>query len=58
MVMGYAGSPINAGALAMLAGLVIVPLVSFITPRPDAARTDALFRESYANLHDNRIDAD
>ncbi|MDR2032372.1 MAG: sodium:solute symporter [Azoarcus sp.] len=58
MVLGYAGSPINAGALAMLAGLAIVPLVSLITPRPDAARTDALFRDSYANLHDNRIDAD
>ncbi|MDR2260566.1 MAG: sodium:solute symporter [Azoarcus sp.] len=58
MLLGYVGSPINAGALAMLAGLAIVPLVSFITPRPDAARTDALFRESYANLHDNRIDAD
>ena len=29
-------SPINAGAFCMLAGLVIVPLVSLITPAPDA----------------------
>ena len=28
-------SPINAGAFAMLAGLVIVPAVSLITPKPD-----------------------
>ncbi|MDR2637561.1 MAG: sodium:solute symporter, partial [Zoogloeaceae bacterium] len=43
MLLGYI-SPINAGALAMLAGLVIVPLVSLVTPRPDAERVDALFR--------------
>ncbi|MDR1210478.1 MAG: sodium:solute symporter [Clostridiales bacterium] len=36
-------SPINAGAFAMLAGLVIVPVVSRLTPKPDAARTDAAF---------------
>ena len=58
MLFGYVGSPINAGALAMLAGLVIVPLVSFLSPRPDAEKTDALFRESYLNLHDTQIDAD
>ncbi len=28
-------SPINAGAFCMIAGLVIVPLVSLITPKPD-----------------------
>ncbi|MBQ5398988.1 MAG: sodium:solute symporter [Ruminococcus sp.] len=28
-------SPINCGAFAMLAGLVIVPLISLITPKPD-----------------------
>jgi SSS family solute:Na+ symporter/sodium/proline symporter len=57
MALGVS-SPINAGALAMLAGLVIVPLVSLVTPPPDAARVDALFRESYLNFHDARIDAD
>ncbi|MCL2075874.1 MAG: sodium:solute symporter [Betaproteobacteria bacterium] len=51
-------SPINAGALAMLAGLAIVPVVSWLTPRPDAEQTSALFRESYLNLHDTKIDAD
>ncbi|MCL2022154.1 MAG: sodium:solute symporter [Betaproteobacteria bacterium] len=51
-------NPINAGALAMLAGLVIVPLVSWLTPRPDAEQTSTLFRESYLNLHDMKIDAD
>jgi SSS family solute:Na+ symporter/sodium/proline symporter len=58
MVWKYIASPINAGALAMLAGLAIVPLVSFVTPQPDAGHVDALFRDSYLNLHDNRIDAD
>lgn len=28
-------SPINAGAIAMLAGLVLVPAVSLVTPKPD-----------------------
>jgi len=58
MIWGYIASPINAGALAMLAGLGIVPLVSRFTPRPDANKTNTLFRESYFNLHDNKIDAD
>ncbi|MDR2207378.1 MAG: sodium:solute symporter [Azoarcus sp.] len=57
-LLGYVISPINAGALAMLAGLVIVPLVSWLTPHLDAERTSALFKESYLNLHDTKIDAD
>ena len=36
-------SPINSGAVAMLAGFVIVPVVSFITKAPDRRFTDALF---------------
>ena len=36
-------SPINSGAVAMLAGFVIVPLVSFVTKAPDRRFTDALF---------------
>ena len=28
-------SPINAGAIAMMAGLIIVPVVSLITPKPE-----------------------
>jgi SSS family solute:Na+ symporter/sodium/proline symporter len=58
MMWGYIKSPINAGALTMLAGLAIVPLVSLFTPKPDAARVHALFKESYINLHDNKIDAE
>ena len=36
-------SPINCGAVAMLAGLVIVPIVSLITPKPDQALVDESF---------------
>ncbi|MBP5291439.1 MAG: sodium:solute symporter family protein [Lachnospiraceae bacterium] len=36
-------SPINAGAFCMLAGLVIVPIVSVLTPKPDKKMVDAAF---------------
>jgi SSS family solute:Na+ symporter len=36
-------SPINAGAIAMLAGLVIVPIVSLVTPKPDKKLVDSCF---------------
>ena len=36
-------SPINAGALAMLAGLIIVPVVSLFTKAPDKKMVDAAF---------------
>ena len=36
-------SPINAGAFCMLAGLVIVPLVSLVTPKPDKKHTKKVF---------------
>lgn len=36
-------SPINCGAIAMLAGLVIVPVVSLITPKQDAADLEHIF---------------
>ena len=36
-------SPINCGAFAMLAGLVIVPVVSLFTRKPDAALVDEAF---------------
>lgn len=36
-------SPINCGAFAMLAGLVIVPVVSLFTKKPDAALVDDAF---------------
>jgi SSS family solute:Na+ symporter/sodium/proline symporter len=58
MVFGFINSPINAGAIAMVGGLVIVPLVSLVSPRPDASAADALFAESYRNLHEYPVDAD
>jgi len=36
-------SPINAGAFCMIAGLVIVPLVSLCTPKPDARLVEDAF---------------
>lgn len=36
-------SPINCGAIAMLAGLVIVPVVSLFTPKPDKKLVDSAF---------------
>ena len=36
-------SPINAGAFCMIAGLVIVPVVSFLTRKPDQALIDHVF---------------
>ena len=36
-------SPINAGAFCMLAGMVIVPVVSLLSPRPDPVRVADIF---------------
>ena len=36
-------SPINCGAFAMLGGMVIVPLVSAFTSRPDEQKIDSVF---------------
>ena len=36
-------SPINAGAFCMIAGLIIVPVVSLITPAPDKELVDSAF---------------
>lgn len=40
----YFTSPINAGVLAMLLGLVIVPLVSILTPVRDRNAVDEMFK--------------
>ena len=37
-------SPINAGAFAMVAGLVIIPVVSIFTPAPNSALVDDCFK--------------
>ena len=36
-------SPINAGAFCMLIGLVIVPVISLFTPKPDAELVENAF---------------
>ncbi len=36
-------SPINAGAFCMIAGLVIVPVVSLVTKAPDKAKLEEIF---------------
>ena len=43
MFLKYIASPINAGALAMIAGLAVVPVISIITPKLQKADMDALF---------------
>ncbi|MBQ3094224.1 MAG: sodium:solute symporter family protein [Clostridia bacterium] len=36
-------SPINAGAFVMLAGLILVPVVSLLTKKPNSAQVDEVF---------------
>ncbi len=43
MFLHYIASPINAGAIAMVAGLIIVPAVSLVTPKLERGKMDALF---------------
>ena len=43
MFIGFIESPINAGAVAMAVGLVVVPVVSLITPKPDKEKVDDIF---------------
>ena len=43
MFIGYIASPINAGAIAMIAGLIIVPIVSVLSPKPDTEKVDQIF---------------
>lgn len=46
-------SPINAGAAAMIAGLILVPIVSLLTPKMDQKQVDTLFEcyEETAVVH-------
>jgi len=43
MYFHFIASPINAGAIAMVAGLIVVPVVSLFTPKMDAKKMDELF---------------
>ncbi|MDD6181503.1 MAG: sodium:solute symporter [Desulfovibrionaceae bacterium] len=58
----FLSSPINAGVLAMLAGLVIVPVVSIVTAAPERAAVDAMFasysRKVTVNASTSLSDAD
>lgn len=46
----YLQSPINCGAFAMLAGLIIVPVVSLFTKAPDRAAVDDMF-----SIYDEKV---
>ncbi|MCC8013975.1 MAG: sodium/solute symporter [Eubacterium sp.] len=39
----FIASPINAGAIAMIGGLILVPVVSLVTPKFEKAFTDKIF---------------
>ena len=39
----YIASPINAGAIAMVAGLIVVPVVSWITPKMKEEEVEPIF---------------
>jgi SSS family solute:Na+ symporter len=43
MIFHYIKSPINAGAFTMLFGMVIIPLVSLLSPRMNSAKVDEIF---------------
>lgn len=43
MFFKFIASPINAGAIAMVAGLIIVPVVSLITPKMKKEKVDEIF---------------
>lgn len=43
MLFKYIQSPINAGAIAMVAGLIIVPLVSLLTPKLKREKVEEVF---------------
>ena len=43
MFLGFIESSINAGAAAMALSLIVVPVVSLVTPRPDREKVDEIF---------------
>lgn len=43
LLLKYIASPINAGALAMVAGLIIVPAVSLLTPKMKKEQVNEIF---------------
>ncbi len=43
MFIGFISSPIVAGAIAMIVGLIVVPVVSLITKKPDGEKMNEIF---------------
>ena len=43
MFFKFIASPINAGAIAMVAGMFVVPIVSLVTPKMDTSHVDTVF---------------
>ena len=43
MFWKFIASPINAGAVAMIAGLIVVPLVSWLTPKMNTENVEEVF---------------
>ena len=43
MFLNYINSPINAGAICMIAGLIVVPVVSLLTPKMERQKVDGIF---------------
>ena len=43
MFFKFIASPINAGAIAMIAGMIVVPIVSLVTPKMDTSHVDKIF---------------
>lgn len=43
MFFKFIASPINAGAIAMVAGLIAVPIVSLVTPKPKKVDVEEIF---------------
>ena len=43
MFFKFIASPINAGAIAMVASLIVVPIVSFVTPKMKKEAVDEIF---------------
>lgn len=50
MFLKFIASPINAGAVAMIAGLIIVPVVSLLTPKMNSKKVDRIF-----NCYDENV---
>jgi len=43
MFFKFIASPINAGAIAMVAGMIVVPVVSLVTPKMDKKKVEEYF---------------